>query len=139
MLRLVLLLSGLSVLPAEAGILTCRFTEPFFDVTYDSATGLVVTTSADDSDPDTGKPIPKTIAEHASLVLADGWEGSPKALLKEGDTTLLELAMEQGSDGMSDVVFPMSGTFGDHVGGCETDKVRAFDLYELYGDLGIPL
>lgn len=139
MLRLALLFSGLCVLPAQAGVLTCRFTEPFFDVVFDSATGAVVTASADDSDPVTGKPVPKTIADHARLVLADGWEGSPKALLKEGDKTLLELAMDQGSDGMSETVFPMSGTFGDVVGGCETDKVRAFDLYELYGDLGIPL
>ena len=138
MLRRAVLFLVLAAAPAEAGVLTCRFTEPFFDVVFDSAIGSVVRISADDSDPVTGKPIPKAIAGHARLVLADGWEGSPKALLQDGDEILLELSMEQGSDGMSDIVFPMSGRFGDHVGGCETDKVPAFDLYELYGDLGIP-
>ena len=43
----------------------------------------------------------------------------------------------EGSDGMSDLVYPLEGEMGSSIGGCETEKVRAYDSYELFLELGL--
>ena len=58
-------------LDAQAGVLSCSFTEPFFNISFDSATGVVTWISADETDPDTGKPIPKILAKSAKLEILD--------------------------------------------------------------------
>lgn len=131
------LLAAVLVAPAHAGLLSCQFTEPFFSISYDSTTGKVVQLSADVFDEETGKPVPQVLATGASLKRADFWEGSPTLLLQAGNETILEIKMTQGSDGMSESVYPMEGRYGRNVGGCETDKVRAFDMWKLYQDLGL--
>ena len=50
---------GFFTAEAPAGVLTCDFTEPFFTITFNSTTGIVTRVSADETDPDTGKPIRK--------------------------------------------------------------------------------
>lgn len=128
----------LSAIDATAGMLTCRFTEPFFDVAFDSTTGVVTLTSPDDSDPETGKIVPKVIAEGARLTRSGAWVGYPTLTLDAGDERILDIKLTgQGSDGMSETVFPMEGVYGTYVGGCEATKAPAYDLYELYQDLGI--
>jgi uncharacterized membrane protein len=128
----------LSVLPASAGMLTCQFTEPFFSLAFDSATGILTLTSADDADPETGKIEPKVIAESAKLRLADGWTGYQTLELMAGGNKILELKMSgQGSDGMSDTVFPLDGHYGNLVGGCETSMAPAYDANEMFQDLGV--
>lgn len=123
---------------AAAGVLTCRFTEPFFVIDFDSATGIVTLASPDESDPETGRIAPRDIAEGAKLTRSDVWVGYPTLTLDAGDQRILDLRLSgQGSDGMSETVFPMEGVYGTFVGGCEATKAPAYDLLELYQDLGI--
>ena len=123
---------------ALAGTLHCSFTEPFFSIDFDSATGIVTLISPDDADPETGGITPRVIAGGARLVRVDTWEEHPALLLEADGARILEIRVSgQGSDGMSDSVFPWDGKFGALVGGCESGVARAYDLYEAYRDLGI--
>lgn len=123
--------------PAGAGTLNCSFTEPFFSITFDSATGKVVETSADVTDPDTGQPVPTVLAEHARLRVANPQDPFSFVLENAGET-ILELQLTgHGSDGMSDNLFPFQALRGNHDGGCDTDKYPAFETYELLQDLGL--
>lgn len=131
-------LLAFSAAGAAAGVLTCRFTEPFFVVAFDSATGVVTLTSPDESDPATGRIAPRIIAEEAKLSRSDVWLGYPTLTLDAGNERMLDIRLSgQGSDGMSETVFPMEGVYGANVGGCEATKAPAYDLFELYQDLGI--
>ena len=84
------LLAGLGLalmllpLEAQAGVLSCSFTEPFFSISFDSATGVVTWVSADESDPDTGKPIPKILATSAKLEILDYDASGQKLRLSNG-------------------------------------------------------
>ena len=132
--------SALLLLPAgaEAGVLTCSFTEPFFSISFDSATGVVTWVSADETDPDTGKPVPKVLAQSAKLELLDYAEGGQKLRLSNGSETLLDLQITmQADDGMSESTYPMEGKYGSNTGGCYTDKFPPFDPYEMMEGLGL--
>jgi hypothetical protein len=122
----------------EAGALRCSFTEPFFTITWDSQTGQAIELSADVTDPDTGKPVPRTLSENARLRVPDP-TGDPFRLVLEDDKeTILELKLTgTGSDGMSDSLFPFEARRGRLDGGCETAKYPAFDTYDLLQDLGV--
>jgi hypothetical protein len=131
---------GLALFAAEAqaGVLSCSFTEPFFNITYDSATGVVTWISADDSDPDTGKPIPRILAKTAKLELLDYAESGQKLRLVDAGKTLLDLQVTmQADDGMSDSTYPMEGKYGSNTGGCYTDKFPPFNPYEMLEGLGL--
>jgi hypothetical protein len=129
--------------PASAGVLSCSFTEPFFRIDFDPATGVVTRTSPDDADVDTGEIKPKVIAQGARLTLDDAWEGHRSATLRNSTGELLMvIRFKEGSDGMSDFVFPIEGQWGpeahgNNIGGCETEKVQAYDSYELFLELGL--
>jgi hypothetical protein len=130
--------TALTVQIAQAGTLHCSFTEPFFTIDYDSMTGKVVMISPDHFD-DEGKMIPETLAEAAKLIAEPDWQDHPTFHLKNGDETILTLkASGNGSDGMSDGNFPFEGIRGKLIGGCETGKIRAWDIYEFQEDFGIP-
>ena len=132
---LALLLTGIE---AQAGVLSCAFTEPFFDITFDSATGVVTRISADETDPDTGKPIPKVLARGARLELLDRDSTGQKLRLANAGETLLELQVTmQADDGMSDNTYPMEGKYGSNTGGCYTDKFPPFNPYEMLEGLGL--
>jgi uncharacterized membrane protein len=122
---------------SHAGVLHCNFTEPFFTITFDSSTGKVIWLSHDVSDPDTGKPIPQTLAEGARLRLVNP-DGDGRTFRVETDTShILQLRLTgQGSDGMSENIFPFEANYGGWVGGCATEKYPAFDTYEIVNDLG---
>ena len=124
--------------PSEAGTLRCSFTEPFFSIDFDSATGKVTEISPDVTDPETGKPVPTVLAEKARLERAD-LAGDPMSLrLVNGSEIILTLKLTgQGSDGMSDNLFPFEAWRRGHDGGCETDKYPAFETYELLEDIGV--
>jgi hypothetical protein len=133
---------GIAALPVEgrAGTLVCHFTEPFFSISYDSGTGRVTMISADETDPDTGQPIPKVLAEGAKLRSARPEEGWQSLVLEKGGETILELRLTgRGSDGMSDDIFPFEALYGGRDGGCETGKYPAFDTYDLLQDLGVAM
>lgn len=131
---------ALVALPAEslAGTLSCSFTEPFFSITYDSKTGTVTLVSADVTDPDTGQPIPEILAEGARLRSVQSDDYRPKLKLEKDGKTILDLQLTgQGSDGMSDNIYPFQGFYGGRDGGCETAKYQAFDTYDLLEDIGV--
>lgn len=122
---------------AHAGTLKCSFTEPFFTLTFTSEDGKLVRSSADDTDPDTGVPIPSVLVENAKLMRDDKWEDVPQLrVLKDGNTFLI-VRLREGSDGMSDQVFPFEGAYSSNVGGCETDQVPAYNAAEVWKDFGI--
>ena len=128
----------LTRLDAQAGVLSCSFTEPFFSITFDSATGVVTRVSADETDPDTGKPIPKVLAQGARLELLDYDATGQKLRLANAGETLLDLQVTmQADDGMSDSTYPMEGKYGSNTGGCYTDKFPPFDPYEMLEGLGL--
>lgn len=121
----------------QAGTLSCHFTEPFFSITYDSRTGTVTLLSADVTDPDTGKPIPEILAEGAKLRSVPPDDYQPRLKLEKDGKTILDLELTgQGSDGMSENIYPFDGTYGTRVGGCETAKYPAYDTYDLLQDIG---
>jgi uncharacterized membrane protein len=128
----------LSVAPGRAGTMRCSFTEPFFSIIFESATGKVTVISPEVTDPDSGKPVPEVLAEHARVVPADPPGDGMSFRLVNGSETILELKLTgKGSDGMSENLFPFEAWRGRHDGGCETDRYPAFETYELLEDLGV--
>ena len=107
----------LSVAPSQAGTMRCSFTEPFFSIIFESETGKVTVISPDVTDPDTGKPVPEVLAEHAKLERSDP-AGDPMSFrLVNGSDTILELKLTgKGSDGMSENLFPFEALRGRHDG-----------------------
>jgi hypothetical protein len=147
MQRLAAVLLPLSLISTEslAGSLRCSFTEPFFTIEFDSATGKVFYTSPDEFDEDTGKVEPRMLAEGARIRRSGAWEGYPTLFLEtpgEDAATPPAIIVEikvtgQGSDGMSEVVFPFEGRYGQWIGGCASSKAPAYDIHEAYEDLGV--
>ena len=122
----------------ETGELRCSFTEPFFNLTFDSATGKVIELWADVTDPDTGQPIPQVITESGARLIAGDPSDSTSFRLVKGEETILDLKLTgNGSNGMSDTLYPFQAWRGRFDGGCETAKYPAFDVYDLVEDLGI--
>ena len=122
---------------AQAGTLSCSFTEPFFTIDYDSANGKVTVISPDRFDDD-GKMVPEILAENAKLVAEPNWQEHPTFYLKDGDKTILTLiASGQGSDGMSEAQFPFEGRAMGWTGGCETAKIPAWALFDFHEDFGV--
>lgn len=130
---------------AEAGTLFCSFTEPFFVIEFDSATGKVLYTSPDELDPETGKYNPLVLAENARIRRSGVWETYQTYFLEtpgKDAATPPEIILEirvtgRGEDGMSDAVFPFEGRYGRLVGGCEASKAQSYDIYEVYEDLAV--
>lgn len=130
---------------AFAGTLRCSFTEPFFTIEFDSKTKVVMYTSPNEFDDVTGEIKPRVLAEGARLRRPGAWQDVPKLVLeKPGKSasdpfeTIVELSVTgNGSDGMSEFVFPFEGRYGQNVGGCDTGKAPAYDLYEVYQDVGV--
>ncbi|MGD9914465.1 MAG: hypothetical protein AB7S80_10320 [Rhizobiaceae bacterium] len=130
---------------AFAGTLRCSFTEPFFSIEFDSATKVVTFVSPNEADPQTGEIKPRVIAEGARIRRPGAWQDAPKLVLEgpsKANASAFEPIVEmsvtgQGSDGMSDFTFPFEGRYGQNVGGCETSKAPAYDMYEVYEDIGV--
>jgi hypothetical protein len=132
---------------AEAGTLHCSFTEPFFVIDFDSATGTVVLTSPDVFEEGTGKPVPQVLSETARIRRSGVWNTYETYFLEtpaKDATTPAEIILEirvtgNGEDGMSDVVFPFEGRYGEGrlTGGCEASKAQAYDVHEVYQDIGV--
>ena len=137
--RLVLAAAGVLLAgESEAGTLRCSFTEPFFTITWDSADGRVIELSADVTDPDTGKPVPTILSEHAKLSVPDPTGDPYRLILGDDNETILELNLTGlGNDGMSESRFPFEARRGKLDGGCDTARYPAFDPYQLLQDLGV--
>ena len=131
---------GFFTAEAAAGVLTCDFTEPFFTITFDSSTGIVTRVSADETDPDTGKPIQTIVARDARLELLEYVSPGQKFRLVNGQETLLDMQVTgQADNGMSETLYPIKGFWGRLDGGCYTGRYPPFDPYEMLTDLGLKL
>ncbi len=98
----------------------CTFTEPFLTTTYNSETGKITI-----ENPDHGKatvPVKVEFTQNGTLILSSA---------KISQTLEIFLIVE-GSDGMSDFVYPFEGVIngydggvdGKLFGGCESDKLK---------------
>lgn len=98
----------------------CAFTEPFLTATYNSESGKITLES-----PDHGKatlPVKVEFTQNGTLILSSA---------KISQTLEIFLTVE-GSDGMSDFVYPFEGVIhgydggvdGKLFGGCESDKLK---------------
>lgn len=110
---------------AQAEVIQCVFTEPFFSINYDTDTKKLEIVEMTEETP-------------TFVVKADSKAISPTHSEISNTREHLLLAIyhdNEGSDGMSDRVYPMSGVFivygpsriethlrGPHYGGCELSK-----------------
>src|SRR4051794_20105720 len=87
---------------SRAGTLACSFTEPFFEIKFDSRTGTVTLISPDIFD-EAGKLIPQVLAEGARLRVVNPDGDGLTMRLETTDTYILQLRMTgRGNDGMSE-------------------------------------
>ncbi|GHC68473.1 hypothetical protein [Limoniibacter endophyticus] len=109
--------------------LICNFTEPFFALEYDAASGNVFYTGVDTYDEKTETHEKREFAKNARIVNTSANAGKglgSKLELKDGeDRKLLDLTVDfKGSDGMSDNLYPITalqqGKYGPHETGCTT-------------------
>jgi len=138
---------ALAATAAEAGTLSCSFTEPFFTIEFDSATGKVTYTSPDEFDEVSGQPKPRLLSETARIRRAGVWGTAETYFLEtpgKDPAAQPEIILEirvtgRGEDGMSDTVFPFEGRYGEGrlVGGCEASKAQACNIYDVYEELAV--
>lgn len=84
----------------------CVFTEPFITVNYDSYSKNLTTITPESSDTETGVTM-KSDQKNKDMILVD-----------KGGRTLLTIQDKPGSDGMSDIEYPLTGLRDQLVGGC---------------------
>ncbi|WP_291515911.1 hypothetical protein [Bdellovibrio sp. ArHS] len=102
-----------SAVSAQAESIYCTFTEPFLSVSYNSDTNKVKITS-----PDNGGAELNAIVKYK--------QGGIIRFEVEGLTQYLDLYLnKEGSDGMSDFIYPFEGVISEQLyGGCETDSLK---------------
>lgn len=127
-------------------VLSCQFTEPFFSITYDSATGEVVYTGVENYDEATSQFVPVILATSGSLmpVLPAGEtvdsfysiQGSQFELLANDGSLIMKLTLDMnGTDGMSDTIYPFSAEYNGFFGGCDTQLYPAVNTVDIYEGL----
>ncbi|WP_413576462.1 hypothetical protein ACLVWU_00305 [Bdellovibrio sp. HCB290] len=108
-----LVVALLSSQTARAERIYCFFTEPFFNLTYNSDTNKLTHSSPGSADKE---GVAKVIFNKNGTILLTviGVQGS-----------LLVDTTKTGSDGMSDYIYPFEGIVnGNLYGGCETDHLK---------------
>lgn len=108
--------------------ISCSFTEPFFTLDVDLEKKTVTRTEPNWDSQDLGTKV-TVIAEGISLAHDFSDPLAPTfAIVSAGGSAILDLSLDmQGSDGMSDVIFPFSARHGGMWGGCESDKLKGHD------------
>ncbi|MNT12359.1 hypothetical protein D3C72_1472840 [compost metagenome] len=98
---------------ALAESIYCTFTEPFMTVVYNSDTNTVKVT-----DPEEG--------DQEMQVTVEFQQGGVLMLMDLDKTHALKIDLNrEGSDGMSDFIYPFEATLdGGLYGGCETDHLK---------------
>jgi uncharacterized membrane protein len=116
--------------------LNCQFTEPFFSLDFDLVTG-VVTKTEPDWENDAAQTITTVVARNVRVVTDSSDPFLPKYVVNKEDGSLLaELVMNmQGSNGMSDTVYPFEIQFvtdlhGKQWGGCSSNNIAPLDPHE---------
>jgi uncharacterized membrane protein len=129
------LMTILTLVAAEsrAGTLTCHFTEPFFTIVFDSATGRVVRSGSDDG---SGIGRRSVLATDARLERRANEREDNTFALTSGGREILMLRLDgRGSDGMSERIYPFRGRYRRQEGGCDTVHDPAWDFDALLDDL----
>jgi uncharacterized membrane protein len=120
---------AICAMQGRAGVLRCTFTEPFFTITFDSATHKVTRTSTEDgkvSVVSTTARIQRTIEE----------DDDPMFEVFDEKEMILALRLSgRGSDGMSEAVFPFQARYHGQNGACDTVKYPRWDFDRLLEDL----
>jgi uncharacterized membrane protein len=102
---------------AQAETFTCRFTEPFFTLTYSTETQELARLDVNEK--------VESVKSNVQFEVV----GSSKFVLKsQNGKELARLVLNNnGSDGMSDRIYPLEIKLMDEseiVGGCETSKLK---------------
>lgn len=119
---------------AFAEIYSCSFTEPFVDFDYNSSNGTLSTCTPDMmvEKPNGKIECKRAVTEGVSLRVK---AGNAFELVDNAGVVLYELQLtNQGSDGMSDRVYPFDGIAKsseymplDYLGGCSSTSLPAKD------------
>lgn len=133
---------------AQAEVLVCSFTEPFFTITYNADTKEVTYTGVDMYDELNDDFMVLTLATQAQFVAvpqvsADGTQyvyptqGSEFKLLDDNGDLIVTLHLSyQGSDGMSDFLYPFDAVHSTgHIGGCYSTSAPLIDPQDIYEQL----
>ena len=108
---------------SQADVIKCMFTEPFVDSVY-SMTQSTLTY--------TGLGIEKTVVKNVSFQIKGA--GSFELVAKDGTVLQVLTLNNDGSDGMSDVVYPFQVKDNNEIvaanaghGGCTSNSLKSFE------------
>lgn len=121
-----LMLSLFVTVPAKAELITCVFTEPFFSIDIDTAELSFVKTEPDWSSKG-GGVITTLQLENIEVTERNFKEGEPvQYVMSYEEDEIMTLALDyQGSDGMSDRIYPYSAEYDGYFGGCYSETLEA--------------
>jgi hypothetical protein len=109
--------------PRPNELITCSFTEPFFTIEWNEATGQVKRVDAHEMEWDDKGNVVKDNA-----VITEGYskvkvgENTYDIRNAKGDVAVRLVLDFQGNDGMSDVITPYTGRAGTLYGGCSSNR-----------------
>lgn len=119
----------LGCLKARADIINCIFTEPFFNIVIDTDARVMTRIAPDWDNPD--GEIKSTVVssevevfEISSIEISHVVKVPRYQVVADGKNKMILELSYQGSDGMSDFVYPYSTNYDSIYGGCESDKVK---------------
>lgn len=118
----------------DAEVLNCSFTEPFFNLSFNSETGVLTMMEAETS------PAVQVVSRSAAMVvgprltpLEDDLSIGDTFRIVDTETNEVYLKLtysNDGSDGMSEMNYPFSAVYGDFQGGCESTSAPASDIQD---------
>lgn len=113
---------------ASAEVVHCSFTEPFFNLEIDTARKTLKKTEPDWNN-DAGQTVTTILSRTVAVkrlapkVVSPLVEIPRYQILSGGKPVMVLELSYQGSDGMSDFVFPYATKYDGHFGGCYSDKL----------------
>ncbi len=123
-----LLLTGSFAQAQTTKTIECSFTEPFFALTVDLEK-KTVTRVEPDWENDAGKTKSTVIARgiRVKTNMKDVFRPEYKILAADGSVVAEMTFDNEGSNGMSDTVFPYSMKYDGMLGGCSSDRVKSVE------------
>lgn len=108
--------------PRPMELITCSFTEPFFSVEWNEASGQVKTVHASNMEWDDKGNVTKENAEIKEGFSKVRTGQNTFEIRNDKGEVAVRLTLDfNGSDGMSDTITPYSGLIGPHHGGCSSN------------------
>lgn len=120
-MKSLLTLSAILLLSTQvkAETFECIFTEPFVSINYSTKTEKLGILDA----------VSEKLEVKENVELKFSATGA--LTLKAGDEVLATITQEEGSDGMSDYVYPFSIEYAGMIGACESTEMKKFEREEL--------